>query len=141
MPADRFPVLPGDVADAAEVARYMAAAVERMGGLDAVVNNAGIEGLVTGVQDYDDEVFDRIMRVNVRGVWLNLKRAVSLMLERSGGTIVNLGSGASLRGLPFMSAYVASKHAVLGMTRSAAVELGDRGSGSTRCAPDRSARA
>jgi NAD(P)-dependent dehydrogenase (short-subunit alcohol dehydrogenase family) len=126
-PADDFPVLPGDVTDAAEVDRYMSAAVERFGGLDALFNNAGIEGVVTGVQDYDDDVYDRVMHVNVRGVWLNLKRAVQFMLEGGGGAVVNTSSGAGLLGLPFMSAYVASKHAVLGLSRSAAVELAGSG--------------
>jgi NAD(P)-dependent dehydrogenase (short-subunit alcohol dehydrogenase family) len=126
-PADDFPVLSGDVADAAEVDRYMSAAVERFGGLDALFNNAGIEGLVTGVQDYGDDVYDRVMHVNVRGVWLNLKRAVQFMLEGEGGAVVNTSSGAGLLGLPFMSAYVASKHAVLGLSRSAAVELAGSG--------------
>jgi NAD(P)-dependent dehydrogenase (short-subunit alcohol dehydrogenase family) len=125
-PAD-FPVLPGDVTDAAEVDRYMSAAVDRLGGLDALFNNAGIEGVVAGVQDYDDEVFDRVMSVNVRGVWLNLKRAVQLMLENGGGAVVNTSSGAGLLGLPFMSAYVATKHAVVGLSRSAAVELAGSG--------------
>jgi NAD(P)-dependent dehydrogenase (short-subunit alcohol dehydrogenase family) len=126
-PADWFPALPGDVTDAADVERYMGECVDAIGGLDSLFNNAGVEGLVTGVQDYDDEVFERVMRINVRGVWLNLKRAASLMLERGGGSIVNTGSGASLLGLPYMSAYVASKHAVLGITRSAAVELAGSG--------------
>jgi NAD(P)-dependent dehydrogenase (short-subunit alcohol dehydrogenase family) len=126
-PLEDFPALPGEVADAAEVDRYMSAAVEQLGGLDALFNNAGIEGVVIGVQDYDDEVFDRVMRVNVRGVWLNLKRAVQFMLEGGGGAVVNTSSGAGLLGLPFMSAYVASKHAVLGMSRSAAVELANSG--------------
>jgi NAD(P)-dependent dehydrogenase (short-subunit alcohol dehydrogenase family) len=122
-----FVALPGDVTSAEDVDRYMSAAAERFGGLDVLFNNAGIEGLVVGVQDYDDEVFDRVMQVNVRGVWLNLKRAIPLMLEGGGGSVVNTSSGAGLLGLPFMSAYVASKHAVLGMSRSAAVELAGSG--------------
>lgn len=126
-PADDFLPLAGDVTDAADVERYMGIVVERLGGLDALFNNAGIEGLVAPVQDYDDEMFERVLRVNVRGVWLNLKRAISIMLERGGGSIVNASSGAGLLGLPFMSAYVASKHAVLGMSRSAAVELAASG--------------
>ena len=67
------------------------------------------------------------MRVNVRGVWLNLKRAIALMLQGGGGSIINMASGAALRGLPMLSGYVASKHAVLGLTRTAAVELGEAG--------------
>jgi NAD(P)-dependent dehydrogenase (short-subunit alcohol dehydrogenase family) len=126
-PAAAFPVLTGDVADAADVDRYTRAAAEAMGGLDVLFNNAGIEGPVAPVQDYDDDALDDLLRVNVRGVWLNLKAAVKLMLSNGGGSIVNMASGAALRGLPLMAGYVASKHAVLGITRSAAVELGDAG--------------
>jgi NAD(P)-dependent dehydrogenase (short-subunit alcohol dehydrogenase family) len=126
--SDEFPALRGDVTDPADVDRYMTAAADAMGGLDVLFNNAGVEGLVAPIQDYDDAAFDRVMRINVRGVWLNLKCAVSLMLEQGGrGSIVNTSSGAGLRGLPLLSAYVASKHAVLGLTRSAAVELAQTG--------------
>jgi NAD(P)-dependent dehydrogenase (short-subunit alcohol dehydrogenase family) len=122
-----FPVLPGDVSESDDVERYFAEAAERFGGLDVLFNNAGIEGLVQPIQDYDDGAFERVMRVNVRGAWLNLKRAIRAMIPSRGGSIVNTASGGALRGLPYMSAYVASKHAVLGMTRSAAVELGGSG--------------
>jgi NAD(P)-dependent dehydrogenase (short-subunit alcohol dehydrogenase family) len=125
--ATAFPTLAGDVTDPAAVARYTAEAAEAMGGLDVLFNNAGIEGPVAPVQDYDDDALEDLLRVNVRGVWLNLKAAVRLMLPAGGGSIVNMASGAALRGLPLMSGYVASKHAVLGITRSAAVELGDTG--------------
>jgi NAD(P)-dependent dehydrogenase (short-subunit alcohol dehydrogenase family) len=126
-PASAFPMLGGDVADAGDVHRYTEAAADTMGGLDVLFNNAGIGGPVAPVQDYDDDEYDRVMRVNVRGVWLNLKRAVSLMLQGGGGSVINMASGAALRGLPLLSGYVASKHAVLGLTRTAAVELGDYG--------------
>jgi NAD(P)-dependent dehydrogenase (short-subunit alcohol dehydrogenase family) len=126
-PAAAFPVLTGDVTAAGDVARYTAEAADAMGGLDVLFNNAGIEGPVAPVQDYDDDAYDRVMHVNVRGVWLNLKRAVVLMLEGGGGSVINMASGAAVRGLPFLSAYVASKHAVLGLTRTAAVELGEAG--------------
>ena len=126
-PAAAFPALAGDVTDAADVERYTAAAADAMGGLDVLFNNAGIEGPVAPLQDYDDDAYDRVMRVNVRGVWLNLKRGVTLMLQGGGGSVINMASGAAIRGLPLLSAYVASKHAVLGLTRAAAVELGDAG--------------
>jgi NAD(P)-dependent dehydrogenase (short-subunit alcohol dehydrogenase family) len=126
-PAPAFPVLAGDVAEAEDVRRYTDAAAEAMGGLDVLFNNAGIEGPLAPVQDYDDDAYDRVMRINVRGVWLNLKRAVAVMLQGAGGSIVNMASGAALRGLPMLSGYVASKHAVLGLTRTAAVELGESG--------------
>jgi meso-butanediol dehydrogenase/(S,S)-butanediol dehydrogenase/diacetyl reductase len=125
--AAAFPVLGGDVTDAGDVHRYTGAAADAMGGLDVLFNNAGIEGPVAPVQDYDDDEYDRVMRVNVRGVWLNLKRAVTLMLQGDGGSVINMASGAALHGLPLLSGYVASKHAVLGLTRTAAVELGDSG--------------
>jgi NAD(P)-dependent dehydrogenase (short-subunit alcohol dehydrogenase family) len=127
-PVDDFCVLRGEVTDPVDVDRYMTAAGEAFGGIDVLFNNAGVEGAVAPIQDYDDAVFDRVMRINVRGVWLNLKRAVALMLEQGGScSIVNTASGASLHGLPLMSAYVASKHAVLGITRTAAVELAESG--------------
>lgn len=84
-----FPVFAADVTDAAEVERYMSDVADRMGGLDVLFNNAGVEGLVAPVHEYDDDDFDRVMRVNVRGIWLNLRRAVALMLEGGGGSIVN----------------------------------------------------
>jgi NAD(P)-dependent dehydrogenase (short-subunit alcohol dehydrogenase family) len=127
-PPTDFPGLRGEVTDAGDVERYMNAASEAMGGLDVLFNNAGVEGAVAPIQDYDDATFERVMRINVSGVWLNLKRAVTLMLEQGGGgSIVNSASGAALHGLPLMSAYVASKHAVLGITRTAAVELAESG--------------
>lgn len=124
---DEFPAFAADVTDADAVERYFGEAAERLGGLDVLFNNAGVEGVVAPVQDYDEREFDRVMRVNVKGVWLNLAQAVRLMLESGGGSIVNTASGAALRGLPYLSAYVASKHAVLGLTRTASVELGEAG--------------
>ena len=126
-PAAAFPALAGDVTDADHVRRYTDAAADAMGGLDVLFNNAGIEGPVVPLMDYTEDDYERVMRVNVRGVWLNLKRAVALMLQGGGGSIINMASGAALRGLPMLSGYVASKHAVLGLTRTAAVELGEAG--------------
>src|SRR6185436_11535080 len=108
-PAAAFPALAGDVTDADAVRRYTDAAADAMGGLDVLFNNAGIEGPVVPLMDYPEEDYERVMRVNVRGVWLNLKRAVALMLQGGGGSIINMASGAALRGLPMLSGYVASK--------------------------------
>jgi len=80
-PAAAFPALAGDVTDADAVRRYTDAAADAMGGLDVLFNNAGIEGPVVPLMDYPEEDYERVMRVNVRGVWLNLKRAVPLMLQ------------------------------------------------------------
>jgi 3alpha(or 20beta)-hydroxysteroid dehydrogenase len=73
--------------------------------------------------EYPEEVFDRVLAVNVKGVWLGMKYAGPAMRERGGGAIVNTASTAGLRGTPTIIAYGASKHAVIGMTRSAAVEF------------------
>jgi NAD(P)-dependent dehydrogenase (short-subunit alcohol dehydrogenase family) len=112
-----------DVADAAAVASYVAHTVGELGALDALFNNAAIEGTVALVHEQEEEQVDRVLRVNVKGVWLNLKHAADVMIERGGGSIVNTSSGAGLRGLPHVAPYVASKHAVLGLTRTAAVDL------------------
>jgi len=112
-----------DVADASAVAGYVARTVDELGGLDGLFNNAAIEGAVALVHEQDEEQVDRVLRVNVKGVWLNLKEAAAVMIERGGGSIVNTSSGGGLRGLPHVAPYVASKHAVLGLTRTAAVDL------------------
>lgn len=109
-----------DVSDAADVARYVAEAVERFGGIDVLFNNAGIEGAVAPIEDYPDEIFDRVMSVNVRGVYLGMKHVVPALRERGAGVIINTASVAGLTGNASISAYVASKHAVIGLTRSGA---------------------
>jgi NAD(P)-dependent dehydrogenase (short-subunit alcohol dehydrogenase family) len=125
---DRFPTFAADVTDSTAVDRYFEAATTQLGDIDVLFNNAGIEGRVTPVHEYDEAEFDRVMRVNVKGAWLNLARAVrGLLATGNGGSIVNTASGGALRGLPNVSAYVASKHAVLGLTRTASVELATKG--------------
>lgn len=120
--------LTADVSSDEDVDAYLEQVVELLGSPDILFNNAAIEGQIARTHDYDSEVFERVLRINVVGVWLNLVRVVRLMLDAgSGGSIINTSSGAGLRGLPFMSAYVASKHAVLGLTRTAAVELASAG--------------
>jgi 3alpha(or 20beta)-hydroxysteroid dehydrogenase len=109
-----------DVSVAADVARYVDEGVRRFGGIDLVVNNAGIEGPVRPIEDYPEDEFDRVLAVNVRGVFLGLKYAHPALKARGGGAIVNLASVAGITGNAMISAYVASKHAVVGLTRSAA---------------------
>jgi NAD(P)-dependent dehydrogenase (short-subunit alcohol dehydrogenase family) len=117
-----------DVADSHAVAAYVDATVERFGRLDVLFNNAGIEGPVAPSWEVDEAAFARVLAVNVRGVWLNLKHCVGAMRHAGrGGSIVNTGSGASLVGVRDLAPYVASKHAVLGLTRSAALELAAEG--------------
>lgn len=116
-----------DVTVASQVEHYVERVQSELGALTILFNNAGIEGEVASAADYDEGVFERVLRVNVIGAWLNLKYAGRAMRETGSGSIVNTASGAALRGLPYMSAYVASKHAVLGLTRTAALELADAG--------------
>ena len=113
-----------DVSRGEEVHRAVAEGAERFGGIDALFNNAGIEGAVAPLDQYPDDVFDRVLAVNVRGVFLGMKHVVPELRRRGGGAIVNTSSVAGLIGEPSIPAYVASKHAVLGLTRSAAIAFG-----------------
>ena len=112
-----------DVSAAADVKAFIERAVDDLGGIDILCNNAGIEGAVTALTDYPDEVFDQVLAVNVRGPFLGMKHAVPHMTAAGGGAIVNTASVAGLRGSPRLHAYSASKHALIGLTRSAAAEL------------------
>lgn len=113
-----------DVTRSADVTRYAAAVAERFGGIDCFFNNAGILGAVRPLVDYPEDVFDRVLAVNVKGVWLGIKTVAPLLRARGGGAIVNTASTAGLRGSRAnLVAYIASKHAVVGLTRTAALEL------------------
>ena len=101
---------------------FFRTAVERYGGVDVFLANAGVEGEVQSITDYPLEVFDRVMAVNVRGVWLGVRAAIPLMRQRGGGSIVITSSVAGYRGSAGMSAYTTSKHAVIGLMRTAALE-------------------
>ncbi len=115
-----------DVRDAEAVAAYAAEGARLGGGrVDLFANNAGIEGPVAPIPDYPDDLFDRVMAVNVRGVFLGLKHVLPRM-DR-GGAVVNTASTAGLIGAAGLVAYIASKHAVIGITRTAALECAERG--------------
>jgi NAD(P)-dependent dehydrogenase (short-subunit alcohol dehydrogenase family) len=112
-----------DVTKAADVRRYVAAARDRFHGIDVFFNNAGILGPITPLVDYPEEMFDRVMAVNVKSVWLGLKLMGPELIARGGGAIVNTASEAGLRGTRNLVAYTASKHAVIGLTRTASLEF------------------
>ena len=113
-----------DVTIEDQVAAGVETAVGRLGGLDIAMNNAGIPGPAGPLQDLDAKDFDTLFAINVRGAWLGMKYQVPHMLKGGSGSIINLASTAALTGLGFVSLYAASKHAVAGLTRSAAIELG-----------------
>ena len=101
---------------------HVQTALERYQGIDILLANAGIEGVVQPIQDYPLEVFDEVMAVNVRGVWLGLKYVIPAMRARGGGSIVIASSTAGIRGAQGLSAYTTSKHAMIGLMRTAALE-------------------
>lgn len=111
-----------DVSEDADVARLVATAQEDFGGLDVAVNNAGILGHFAPAADIPLEEFDRIMAVNVRGVFLGIKHELPAIAARGGGAIVNTASAAGYLAQPFAAAYTASKHAVVGLTKTAALD-------------------
>jgi NAD(P)-dependent dehydrogenase (short-subunit alcohol dehydrogenase family) len=116
-----------DVTDSASVKAMVAACISRFGRLDVAYNNAGIPGSVTtDIADADEAIYEQVMAINVRGVWLSMKYQIPEMLKVGGGAIVNCSSFAGLRGGARSSAYYASKHAVLGMTKSVALEYATR---------------
>jgi len=112
-----------DVSSAEDAVRYVAEAEAHYGGVDVLFNNAGIEGTVASVEEYPEAVFDKVVAVNIKGVYLGMQSVIGAMRRRGGGAIVNAASGAGLRGTPTLLAYGASKHAVVGMTRTAGYEL------------------
>jgi NAD(P)-dependent dehydrogenase (short-subunit alcohol dehydrogenase family) len=111
-----------DVTSDDDTQRYVKTAVERYGRLDIYLANAGVEGNVKPITDYPIEVFDRVIAVNVRGVWLGLKHVIPVMAKGGGGSIVITSSTSGVHGYAGVSAYVTSKHAVIGMMRTAALE-------------------
>ena len=116
-----------DVSQAEQVQSYVNAAVDRWGGIDIFLANAGIEGTLSAIPDYPIDIFDQVMAVNVRGVWLGLKYVIQDMRDRGGGSIVITSSTAGIGGSAGISAYVTSKHAVIGLMRTAALECAPLG--------------
>jgi NAD(P)-dependent dehydrogenase (short-subunit alcohol dehydrogenase family) len=112
----------GDVTRPDDNDKFVSVATERYGGVDTFLANAGIEGIVKPIPEYDIDIFDKVIAVNVRGVWLGLKSAIPALKARGGGSIIITSSVAGVGGAPGVSAYVTSKHAVIGMMRSAALE-------------------
>ena len=116
-----------DVSQAADVETLITQTVETYGRLDCAFNNAGIEGGMKLTIDCTKEEFDRTIAVNLTGVWLCMKYEVQQMLSQGGGAIVNTASAAGLVGFPSLPDYVASKHGVVGLTKTAALEYAKSG--------------
>jgi NAD(P)-dependent dehydrogenase (short-subunit alcohol dehydrogenase family) len=119
--------LPTDVRDEASVARVVDGVVRHFGRLDFAVNSAGSGGDMASLENTNQDVWDDVMAINARGVWLAMRYEIPAMLQSGGGAIVNLSSIYGLAGRAAHHAYVASKHAVVGLTRSVALEYATRG--------------
>jgi NAD(P)-dependent dehydrogenase (short-subunit alcohol dehydrogenase family) len=116
-----------DVTDGGAVRAAVADAVEAFGRLDCAANCAGVGGGHASTHEYPEDEWDRIVAVNLRGTWLAMRAEIEAMLAAGGGAIVNVSSTLGLRGSPFGSPYSASKHGVLGLTRTAALEYAAHG--------------
>jgi NAD(P)-dependent dehydrogenase (short-subunit alcohol dehydrogenase family) len=111
-----------DVTSEDEVAEYVRATVDKFGTIDAFYNNAGIEGDILPITKYPLEMFRRVLDVNVVGVFLGMKHVLPVMLKQNSGSIINTASIAGLMGSSDIAVYSASKHAVIGLTKTAALE-------------------
>ena len=113
-----------DVSKAIEVEHYINETVKVLGKIDVFFNNAGIEGVVKPITEYPEEIFDKVISVNVKGIWLGNKYALPQM--KDGGSIIMTSSVAGILGFANLSAYVTSKHAVVGIMRTTAIEAAPR---------------
>ncbi len=120
--------VPGDVSKAADVEKFVQQTAEKFGRLDVAFNNAGVEGNWIPIIDQTEADFDRVIAINLKGVWLSLKYEIQQMLKQGGGgAIVNMSSVAGLTGFAGAGTYIASKHGVLGLTKTAALEYAKAG--------------
>ncbi len=116
-----------DVSDAEETQAYIQAVIRHFGRIDCFFNNAGIEGVVALTMEYPEDVFDRVLAINLKGVFLGLKYVLPHMVEQGSGSVVNAASVGGVVGAPGLCAYSASKHAIIGLTRTAAAEVAQFG--------------
>jgi NAD(P)-dependent dehydrogenase (short-subunit alcohol dehydrogenase family) len=116
-----------DVSNEDDVRSLVEKSIHTYARLDYAFNNAGIEEMMTPLADQTSDIFDQIMNVNVKGVWLSMKYEIPEMIRTGGGAIVNMSSVAGVMGFPQNPIYIASKHAVLGLTKSAALEYAKSG--------------
>ena len=121
-----------EITSADQVNAMVARTVDAFGRLDCAFNNAGIAGYQVNAQgkltaDWSEEAFDRMIAVNLKGVWLAMRAELDVMVKQGSGSIINTASVAGLVGLPTSSAYVAAKHGVVGLTKTAAIEYATKG--------------
>ena len=116
-----------DASKSADIQSMVQTTVKQFGRLDFAANNAGVNGPITSLIDCTEEDWDKVMGINLKGVWLCMKYEIPEMLKSGGGAIVNTASMAGLVGFPYQTSYVSSKHGVIGLTRTAALDFGKQG--------------
>ncbi|MCM3227325.1 SDR family NAD(P)-dependent oxidoreductase [Terribacillus saccharophilus] len=116
-------IIQADVSDEEDVKKYVRETVDRYGKIDVFFNNAGIEGKVAPITEQNVEDLDKVLAVNVRGVFLGLKHVLAVMKDQGYGAVINTSSVAGLHGSPGVTPYIASKHAVVGLTKATAIEF------------------
>lgn len=126
-PDARFLMVTADVSDEEAVKNYVDATVKEFGKIDGFYNNAGIEGKQAPLTEYDVNVFKKVVDINLMGVYYGMRYVIPVMQKNGGGKIVNVASVGGIRGVMNQTAYVATKHAVAGMSKNAALEYGRDG--------------
>lgn len=134
-PDSKIITVVADVSDEQAVKNYVDKTVEEFGRIDGFYNNAGIEGKQASIVDYDINIFKKVIDINLMGVYYGLKYVIPVMQKQGGGKIVNVASVGGIRGVVNQMPYVASKHAVSGMTKNAAIEYGKDGIYTNAIAP------
>lgn len=124
---DHIKIIQADVTNEKDVKNYVEETVKTFGKIDVFFNNAGINGPYKEIKDLDKETFEKVMAVNVTGVFLGLKHVIRQMEKQGYGSIINTASNAAYIGAAGMPAYIASKHAVAGLTKTAALETAKKG--------------
>ncbi|WP_144548487.1 SDR family NAD(P)-dependent oxidoreductase [Bacillus sp. X1(2014)] len=124
---DQYILIAADVSKEEEVANYVQRTKERFGQIDVFFNNAGIEGAFALLTDYPSDALDKVVNINIKGVFYGLKHVLQVMQQQKSGSIINTASAGAKAALPFTSAYIASKAAVLGLTKAAAMEYAEHG--------------
>lgn len=126
-PGVKIVAIVADVSDEPAVKNYVEQTVKELGTIDGFYNNAGIEGKQTPLIEYDTDIFKKVIEINLLGVFYGMKYIIPIMIKNGGGKIVNVSSVGGLRGVLNQAAYVATKHAVAGLTKQAALEYGSDG--------------
>lgn len=121
---ERTAIFAADVSKLEDTIAFTEATLKKFGRIDIAFLNAGIEGKFLPIADYPEDIFDRVIAVNLKGVWLGCQQLPPKMSE--GGSVIITSSVAGLKGFPYLGAYVASKHGVVGIMRTAALEYADR---------------